>query len=211
MEKFTTLRAIAAPLLRDNIDTDIIIRIERLVGATTRSELGRYAFESWRYRRDGSEDPDFILNREPYRRARILLAGANFGCGSSREGAVWALVQMGFRAVIASSFGDIFFNNCFQNGVLPVRLEREAVERLARLVENDPERHPVTIDLERNVVVAADARETPFRIDRLRREALLAGLDEIGLTLRREPEIAAFQARDRNRRPWIYAVETASS
>lgn len=208
MEKFTVLRAIAAPLLRENIDTDIVIRIERLVGASSRSALGRYAFESWRYRPDGSEEPSFVLNREPYRRAQILLAGRNFGCGSSREGAVWALKQMGFRAVLAPSFGDIFFNNCFQNGVLPVVMAQETVETIARQVEADPERNQVTVDLVRSVVVAPDGGEAGFQIDRLRREALIEGLDDIGLTMKRAGDIAAFQAADRARRPWIYAIET---
>ena len=209
MEKFTTLTAIAAPLLRENIDTDIIIRIDRLVGATSRSALGRYTFEAWRYRADGSEAPDFILNREPYRQARILIAGRNFGCGSSREAAVWALAQMGFRAVLAPSFGDIFFNNCFQNGVLPVAMDQAAIQAIAQQVEADPECRKVTVDLLRSVVVAPDGTETAFRIDGLRREALIEGLDDIGLTAKRGDEIAQFQAQDRARRPWIYAVETA--
>ena len=208
MEKFTTLTAIAAPLLRENIDTDIIIRIERLVGATSRSALGRYAFEAWRYRADGSEAPDFVLNREPYRHARILLAGRNFGCGSSREAAVWALAQFGFRAVLAPSFGDIFFNNCFQNGVLPVVIEPAAIQAIAQQVEADPAHRQVTVDLTRCVVIAPDGAETAFRIDRLRRDALIEGLDDIGLTAKRAGEIAEFQSRDRVRRPWIYAVET---
>jgi 3-isopropylmalate/(R)-2-methylmalate dehydratase small subunit len=207
MEKFTQLRAIAAPLLRENVDTDIIIRIERLVGASSRSDLGRYGFESWRYRPDGSEEPTFLLNREPYRRAQILLAGRNFGCGSSREAAVWALKQMGFRAVLAPSFGDIFFNNCFQNGVLPVTLAQGTLEAIARQVEADPERNQVTVDLVRSVVVAPDGGETGFQVDQLRREALIEGLDDIGLTLKRAGDITAFQAADRARRPWIYAVE----
>ncbi|HKW52365.1 MAG TPA: 3-isopropylmalate dehydratase small subunit [Stellaceae bacterium] len=209
MEKFTVLRAVAAPLLRENIDTDIIIRIERLVGASRRSDLGGYAFEAWRYLPDGGETPGFILNREPYRRARILLAGRNFGCGSSREGAVWALAQLGFRAVLAPSFGDIFRNNCFQNGVLPVALAQTVIEELARQVEAAPERNQVTVDLARSVVVAPDGGETPFSIDALRREALLGGLDDIALTMKREDEIGRFQAADRARRPWIYAVERA--
>ena len=207
MEKFTVLHAIAAPLLSENIDTDIIIRIERLVGAGRRSELGRHAFESWRYRPDGSENPDFVLNREPYRRARILLAGRNFGCGSSREGAVWALAQWGIRAVLAPSFGDIFRNNCFQNGVLPVALAQAAIEAIARQVEAAPEQNQVTVDLTRSVVVAPDGSETTFAIDALRREALLAGLDDIALTMKRADEIARFQDADRARRPWVYAVE----
>ncbi|HZB90043.1 MAG TPA: 3-isopropylmalate dehydratase small subunit, partial [Stellaceae bacterium] len=206
MDKFRVLRAIAAPLLRENVDTDIVIRIERLVGATQRNALGGYAFESWRFKPDGSEEPGFVLNREPYRRAEILLALRNFGCGSSREGAVWALKQKGFRAVLAPSFGDIFFNNCYQNGVLPVVMAEAAVRAIARQVEADPERNLVTVDLARQVVVAPDGGETGFAIDRLRREALLEGLDDIGLTLKREGEIAAFQAEDRARRPWIWAV-----
>lgn len=207
MEKFTVLRAIAAPVLRENIDTDIIIPMHRLVGATKRSDIGGFAFEAWRFLPDGAEAPDFILNREPYRRAAILLALRNFGCGSSREAAVWSLRQKGFRAVLAPSFGDIFFNNCFQNGVLPVALEEAVIRAIARQVEADPERNQVTVDLVRQVVAAPDGGETPFVIDKLRREALLDGLDDIGLTRKRAAEIDAFQARDRARRPWIYAVE----
>jgi 3-isopropylmalate/(R)-2-methylmalate dehydratase small subunit len=207
MDKFIVLRAIAAPLLRENVDTDTIIRIERLVGATRRNELGRYAFESWRFGPDGSEEPGFILNHEPYRRAEILLALNNFGCGSSREGAVWALKQRGFRAVLAPSFGDIFFNNCYQNGVLPVVMTEARLRAIARQVEADPERNQVTVDLRRQIVVAPDGAETAFRTDALRREALLEGLDDIALTLKREAEIAAFQAQDRARRQWIWQIE----
>jgi 3-isopropylmalate/(R)-2-methylmalate dehydratase small subunit len=210
MEKFTTLTAIAAPLLRENIDTDIIIRIERLVGATSASELGRFAFESWRYRPDGSEEPGFILNREPYRRAQILLALNNFGCGSSREGAVWALKQRGIRAILAPSFGDIFFNNCFQNGVLPVIAAEASIRALAAAVEADPAHNQITIDLLRQVVVAPDGTESTFRIDELRRQALIEGLDDIGLTMKRAAEISGFRRRDRARRPWIYDVEGRS-
>jgi 3-isopropylmalate/(R)-2-methylmalate dehydratase small subunit len=204
MECFTKLRAVAAPLLRDNIDTDIIIRIERLVSGVPRSDLGRYCFESWRYLPDGTENPDFPLNRASYRNAKILLAANNFACGSSREGAVWALMGMGIRCVIAPSFGDIFFNNCFQNGLLPVVMARKRVEEIAREIEIDPEHHQITVDLTRNIVIAPDELETQFRIPALRREAMLEGLDEVGLTLKRDPEIAAFQSADRLRRPWIY-------
>lgn len=207
MDKFTVLKAVAAPLLKANVDTDIIIRIERLVGATRRNELGGFAFEAWRFRADGSEEPGFILNREPYRRAAILLALDNFGCGSSREGAVWALKQKGFRAVLAPSFGDIFFNNCYQNGVLPVVMAGATIDGIARQVEADPERHQVTVDLVRQVVVAPDGTETGFAIDRLRREALLEGLDDIGFTMRHADAITNFQAHDRDARPWIWAVE----
>jgi 3-isopropylmalate/(R)-2-methylmalate dehydratase small subunit len=207
MEKFTVLRAIAAPLLRENIDTDMVIPMHRLVGATKHSELGRHAFESWRYRPDGAEQPDFILNRAPYRRAAILLALDNFGCGSSREAAVWSLQQQGFRAVLAPSFGDIFFNNCFQNGMLPVTMTADAIGSLAGQVEADPEHNQVTVDLVRQLVVAPDGGETGFSIDALRRAALLDGLDDIGLTRRHEAGISAYRTRDRARRPWIYAVE----
>ena len=124
MDKFATLNSAAAPILRENIDTDVIIPISRLVGNSVRGTLGQWCFTPLRYKADGSENPEFVLNREPYRGAQILLTGVNFGCGSSREGAVWALHEMGVRCVIGSSFGDIFFNNCFQNGLLPVVLDR---------------------------------------------------------------------------------------
>jgi 3-isopropylmalate/(R)-2-methylmalate dehydratase small subunit len=203
VEKFLTLSAIAAPLLRDNIDTDVIIRIDRLVGGRP-DEVGKYAFELLRYLPDGSDNPDFVMNRERFRSARILLAGANFACGSSREPAVWALQQMGLRCVVAPSFGDIFFANCFQNGMLPIVLDRPTVEAIAAEVEADPERGFVTVDLEKQTIVSPSGREIRFEIDPARRDALLNGLDEIGMTMSREAEIAAFQARDRQRRPWIY-------
>lgn len=189
--------------MRDNIDTDVIIRIDRLVGGRP-DEVGKYAFELLRYLPDGGENPDFVLNREPFRRAQILLAGANFGCGSSREPAVWALQQMGFRCVVAPSFGDIFFANCFQNGMLPVVMERRTVEAIAAEVEADAAHGFVTVDLQKQTIVSPSGKEFRFEIEPARREALLHGLDEIGMTMRREAEIAAFQSRDRNRRPWIY-------
>jgi 3-isopropylmalate/(R)-2-methylmalate dehydratase small subunit len=203
MQPFTVLQGIAAPLLRPNINTDIVIRIERLRDLD-RDKLGPYAFESWRYRRDGTEDPSFILNRPPYRDARILIAGENFACGSSREAAVWALQGFGIRCVVAPSFGPIFFNNCFQNGVLPVVLPAKAVESLAAEVEATQGKGRVTIDLLRCVVVAPSAREVHFAIDGMLRESLLKGLDQIALTLERNSEIAGFQVRDRARHPWLY-------
>jgi 3-isopropylmalate/(R)-2-methylmalate dehydratase small subunit len=207
MERFTTLTAIAAPLLRDNIDTEVIIRVEHLIGSIGPATLGPHGFAAWRFRPDGSENPDFILNQEPYRQARILLVGANFGCGSSREGAVWALQGMGLRCVIAPSFGDIFLNNCFQNGLLPVVVPDPAVRDLARQVEADPQRHQISVDLADQVVTAPDGTRFPFAVEALRREMLLHGLDAIGVTLRREGQIAAFQAQDRKLRPWVYAVK----
>ena len=203
MEPFTVLKGVAAPLLRANINTDVIIRIERLRDLE-KGDLGRYAFESWRYRRDGSQDPAFVLNRPPYREARIMIAGDNFACGSSREAAVWALQSFGIRCVIAPSFGPIFYNNCFQNGVLPVVVPAKVVADLAAEVEATQGEGRVVVDLARCVVVSPGGKETPFTVDALLREGMLKGLDQIELTRAREPQIQAFQARDRERRPWLY-------
>jgi 3-isopropylmalate/(R)-2-methylmalate dehydratase small subunit len=203
MKAFTVLEGVAAPLLRPNINTDIIIRIERLRDLD-RDQLGPYAFESWRYRRDGSEDPAFVLNKPQYRDARIMIGGENFACGSSREAAVWALQSFGIRCVIAPSFGTIFFSNCFQNGVLPVVVPAKVVEDLAAEVEATQGKGKVTIDLKRCVVVSPSGKETAFTIDALLRQGMLEGLDQIELTRAREPQIAAFQARDRARHPWLY-------
>ena len=201
MDSFTTLTGIAAPLMRTNIDTDTIIRIERMTG-TTPEQMGPWCFEALRFRPDGSEDPDFVLNRPAFRGAPILLAGENFGCGSSREGAVWALKHSGVRCVVAPSFGDIFANNCFQNGLLPVILPAVAVERLAALCEGGTAR--TTVDLERQVVISPQGEEMTFRVEAIRRDALLRGLDEIGLTLRHADAIAAYKAHDEAARPWIW-------
>lgn len=203
MQQCTIVTGPAAPLLRANIDTDVIIRVERLVG-TTRESMGAHAFEIWRLRPDGTEDPDFVLNRKEFRAAPILLAGPNFGCGSSREGAVWALAGMGVRAVIAPSFSDIFRNNALQNGLLPVVLDEAAVRAIAAQMEAAPGNARVTVDLEREVVVAPDGGSYPFAIDPARREALLAGLDDIGMTLRAGAAIAAWQRADRTARPWAW-------
>ena len=203
MQAFTTVSGAAAPLLRDNVDTDVIIRIERLTG-TTRGSMGAWAFEALRYRPDGSDNPDFVLNQPPFQGAPILIGGANFGCGSSREGAVWALMGMGLRCVIAPSFGDIFFNNCFQNGMLPVRLPAADVDRLAAACAGGNAR--VTVDLARQVVVFPHGEEVRFEIEALRRDAMLQGLDEIGLTLQHRAAIDAFQARDRLARPFVWQL-----
>jgi 3-isopropylmalate/(R)-2-methylmalate dehydratase small subunit len=206
IQKFTTLDAVAAPVLRENIDTDVIIPINRLVGNSVRGNLGKWGFSAWRYKPDGSENPEFILNREPYRGAQILITGVNFGCGSSREGAVWTLQEMGIRCVIGSSFGDIFFNNCFQNGLLPVILDRETVESLAREVETSQGAGRISVDLAAMTVTAPSGKRYAFAVEPARREALLAGLDEIGMTLRRAAEIAAFQAKDHEHRPWVHEI-----
>ena len=202
MQAFTTLTGAAAPLMRDNIDTDVIIRIERLTG-TTKASMGAVAFEAWRFLPDGGENPDFALNRPEFRGAPILVTGANFGCGSSREGAVWALMGMGLRCVIAESFGDIFFNNCFQNGMLPIRLPADAVRRLADQCTGGAQ---VTVDLERQEVVFPDGGRMTFAIEPMRRTAMLEGLDEIGLTLKHADAIADYQAADRAARPWVWQV-----
>ena len=201
MEKFTRLSGIAAPLMLANVDTDQIIRMERLA-KLDRGELGTWAFEALRYRADGSENPQFVLNQPRWRGAPILLAAQNFGCGSSRETAVWALWELGVRCVIAPSFGDIFYGNCFQNGLLPLRLPAEQVTSLAAEVSSGAVQ--ITVDLLAQRIVTAAGRAIAFDINPARREALLEGLDAIGLTLRYGAEIDAFQARDRVRRPWLY-------
>jgi len=202
MEKFTRVTGVAAPLMRPNIDTDVIIPIDDCV-TVPRGEQGRCAFRPLRYLADGSDNPDFILNREPYRKAVILLAGVNFGCGSSREPAVWALMGLGLRAIIAPSFGDIFYNNCFQNGVLAIILPEKTVRALADVVEASPD-SPITVDLENCVVEHPGGMRVPFSIDEARRTALLEGLDQVGMTLRLDAKIAAWQQGDRVKRPWVY-------
>jgi 3-isopropylmalate/(R)-2-methylmalate dehydratase small subunit len=209
---FNTLTAIAAPIMRGNIDTDVIIRIERLVGNSIRGTLGKWAFGALRYLPDGSENPEFILNREPYRQAEILITGPNFGCGSSREGAVWSLQEMGIRAVIGSSFGDIFFANCFQNGILPVVVDKEIVDSLAADVQQTRGAGRISIDLQQQTIISPSGQRHEFAIDPRRRAGLLEGLDEVALTLQRDDEIRAFQAADRAERPWIhFARETAGN
>lgn len=198
MDKFTALTSVAAPLPQKNVDTDFIIRVERCTG-TPKEDLGKYAFEMARYLPDGGPNPDFVLNQPRYRGAQILVCGELFGTGSSREMAVWALAGMGIRCLIAPSFGEIFHGNCFQNGVLPIRLPAQTVAALMRRA-SEPGAGPFTVDLERQTVNG----EIRFEIGARRKRMLLEGLDEIGLTLAMEPRIAAFQAADRPRRPWIY-------
>ena len=203
MDRFTTLTGVAAPLPTPNVDTDVLIRVERMLDLV-RGEFGPYCFEALRYHADGSDNPDFVLNQPRFAGATILLAGANFGCGSSREPAVWALWDMGFRCVVAPSFGDIFFNNCLQNGMLPVILPPDTVKALA--AEAEASTAPFTVDLIAQVVSAPSGHCVPFAVDPARRQALLDGRDEITSTLEREDEIAAFQARDRALRPWNYDI-----
>lgn len=200
MKAFTTLTAIAAPVEMANIDTDRIIPVRFLRKLRSdKAGYDPYLFHDMRFDNEGREKADFVLNQAPYRKAGILVAGANFGCGSSREGAVWALMGMGVRAVIAPSFGDIFLANCFQNGLLPVRLPMAAIRRLAAHGGGNAS---VTVDLERQLVIAPDGEAIPFATDPRRREALLDGLDEIALIQRHAAAIEAFRAQSEAERPW---------
>jgi 3-isopropylmalate/(R)-2-methylmalate dehydratase small subunit len=201
MQAFTTLTGIAAPLPKANVDTDQIIPA-RFLKSIERTGFGKNLFANFRYNPDGTENPDFVLNQEPYRRAEVLIAFENFGCGSSREHAPWALLDFGIRCVIAPDFADIFHNNSFKNGVLPVKLPRAVCEQLiedARMGENAR----ITVDLEREVVVRPNGEEIPFKIDPLRRHLLLNGLDDIGQTLQHAPAIDAYEAKQRATQPWL--------
>jgi 3-isopropylmalate dehydrogenase len=209
MDKLIRLTGAAAPLLRPNIDTEVVIRINRLIGHR-RGELGPFAFEAWRYDANGRENPDFALNQPKYRSARILVAGENFGCGSSREAAAWALIDFGFRCVIAPSFGDIFAMNCFQNGVPCIALPRETIERLAAELEGaaDPQ---VSVDLASRTITAPSGTTIAFNIDAEQRVALLEGLDEIGLTMKLTDTIDEHRRKDRLDHPWVYRSEETES
>ncbi|MEL6217651.1 MAG: 3-isopropylmalate dehydratase small subunit [Pseudomonadota bacterium] len=200
MEKFTTLTGVAAPLPMMNVDTDMIIP-KQFLKTIKRTGLGANLFDEMRFNDDGSENPDFVLNKAAYRESKILVAGDNFGCGSSREHAPWALLDFGIRCVIAPSFADIFYNNCFKNGVLPIALPQEQVDKLL----DDAERGAnavLTVDLERQVINGPDGGEIPFDIDPFRKHCLLNGLDDIGLTLQKEDAIAAFEAKQQLAEPW---------
>jgi 3-isopropylmalate/(R)-2-methylmalate dehydratase small subunit len=205
VEKFTRVTGVAAPLMRANIDTDVIIPVKRLIGYQ-RHELGAFALEPYRFKPDGSENPAFVLNQPRYRNAKILVTAENFGCGSSRESAVWALGSYGFRCIIAPGFGDIFANNAFQNGMLVIAMPRSEVDRMAGELENSPS-PVVTVDLQDCVIAVPSGAKIPFEIDGERRQALLEGRDEISMTLMRDAEILAFQERDRVARPWIYLTK----
>ena len=192
MEAFTVHTGIVAPLARMNIDTDAIIP-KQFLKRIERSGFGQYLFFEWRFEENGSEIPGFILNREPYRKASVLLAQANFGCGSSREHAPWALNDFGFRAILAPSFADIFYSNCFKNSMLPIRLPEETINDLFARTEAQPG-YALTIDLGDKTIKGPDGFAVSFELDEARRQFLLQGLDEIGLTLRHEDAIAAYEA-----------------
>ncbi|HAE46844.1 MAG: 3-isopropylmalate dehydratase small subunit [Tistrella sp.] len=204
MDKFTTLTGIAASFPRVNIDTDLIIPKQYLT-TIKRTGLGVGLFSDVRYDRDGNETGDFVLNKAPWREAKILLAGDNFGCGSSREHAPWALLDFGIRCVIAPSFADIFYNNCFKNGILPVELDEALVQSLMPLAEN-PETAVMTVDLAAQEIRAQGREPIRFEIDGFRRHCLLEGLDDIGITLTSEDRITAFEAKQKAAQPWLYAA-----
>ncbi|WP_419798573.1 MAG: 3-isopropylmalate dehydratase small subunit [Terasakiella sp.] len=201
MEKFTTLTGIAAPMPLINIDTDMIIP-KLFLKTIKRSGLGVHLFDEMRYNQDGSEKDDFILNKEPYRDAKIIIAGDNFGCGSSREHAPWAIADFGIRCVISTSFADIFHNNCFKNGILPIRLPKEDIDKLM----DDASRGAnatITIDLENQEIKGPDGGTIKFDVDPFRKHCLIEGLDDVGLTLQREEQIKSFEEQRAASMPWL--------
>jgi 3-isopropylmalate/(R)-2-methylmalate dehydratase small subunit len=205
MEKLTIVEGIAAPILRINIDTDQITPGKELVRIRTEGAAPSL-FAYWRYIGDREPNPQFILNREPWNKAQILLADRNFGCGSSRESAPQALRAFGFRAVIAPSFGGIFYNNCFRNGLLPIEMPIEVIRAIAAQMEAAQGNARVTVNLEDQTVTAPDGTKTSFKTPAVLRDMLLLGADEIDVTLCRSGETAAFRARDRAKRPWAYGA-----
>jgi 3-isopropylmalate/(R)-2-methylmalate dehydratase small subunit len=200
MEKFTTLTGVAAPMPLVNIDTDMIIP-KQFLKTIARTGLGKNLFDEMRYTQDGQEIPDFVLNLPAYRRAEIIIAGDNFGCGSSREHAPWALLDFGIRCVISTSFADIFFNNCFKNGILPVVLPQAAVDHLMDDARKGANAR-ITVDLEAQTVTASDGTSFAFEVDAFKKHCLMNGLDDIGLTLEKASAIDSFEARNAVLRPW---------
>jgi 3-isopropylmalate/(R)-2-methylmalate dehydratase small subunit len=201
MDKFTTLEGVAAPLKMINVDTDMIIP-KQYLKTIKRTGLGAGLFSELRYRDDGSENPDFVLNKPAYRKAKILVVDDNFGCGSSREHAPWALLDFGIRCVISTSFGDIFYNNCFKNGILPVRVTPEQLEKLF----DDAERGAnatLSIDLEKQEIRGPDGGLIKFEVEVFRKHCLLNGLDDIGLTLTKKPQIDSYESKAKAARPWV--------
>ena len=201
MDTFTTLEGVAAPLKMINVDTDMIIP-KQYLKTIKRTGLGKGLFSELRYKDDGSENPDFVLNKPAYRNAKILVVDDNFGCGSSREHAPWALLDFGIRCVISTSFGDIFYNNCFKNGILPIRVSPEQLEKLF----DDAERGAnatLTIDLPNQEIRGPDGGVIKFEVDAFRKHCLLNGLDDIGLTLQKKPAIESYESKLKAARPWI--------
>ena len=202
MEKFTKLTGVAAPMDVINVDTDQIIPKLHL-RTIKRTGLGKVLFDDLRFNPDGTEKPGFILNQAPYRDAQILVAGDNFGCGSSREHAPWALLDFGIRCVISTSFADIFYNNCFKNGILPIAVSADELGALMADA-SDRENPVLTVDLQAQQITRPNGATVCFAIDEFRRECLLDGLDDIGLTMQKVDRIDAFEARQREQQPWLY-------
>ena len=207
MEPFTKLTGVAAPMPMQNIDTDKIIPA-RFLKTIKRSGLGVHLFDPLRFNKDGSEKPEFVLNQEPYRKAEIIVAFENFGCGSSREHAPWALLDFGIRCIIAPDFADIFFNNSFKNGILPVRLPRAVCDQLIEDTKMGGNAR-ITVDLERQVVVRPSGEEIPFEIDSFRKNLLLNGLDDIGQTLQHASSIDSYEANGRESLSWMPTTTAA--
>lgn len=199
MDKFTTLTGIAAPFPIVNVDTDMIIP-KQFLKTIKRTGLGKNLFDEMRYDDEGNEKPDFILNQEPYRHASILVAGENFGCGSSREHAPWALLDFGLKCIIAPSFADIFYNNSFKNGILPLILPQSETDKLMSDAQDGLN---ITINLEKQIVVRDNGEEISFEIDPFRRQCLLEGLDDIGLTLQHIDKIKAYEKNQETEMPWV--------
>ena len=211
MEKFEILHGLVAPLDRPNVDTDAIIP-KQYLKSVKRTGFGPNLFDDWRYLEPGEPgqdhskrklNPDFVLNQDRYAGAQILLGRENFGCGSSREHAVWALEDAGFRAVMAPGFADIFFNNCFKNGVLPIVLDAEILDDLFRLVEAT-EGYRLTVDLQQQIITRPDGVSIPFAVDEFRKHCLLNGLDDISLTLQHADDIKAYETRRAQQAPWLF-------
>ncbi|GHE96900.1 3-isopropylmalate dehydratase small subunit [Aliiroseovarius zhejiangensis] len=201
MDKFQKLHGIAAPMPLVNIDTDMIIP-KVFLKTIKRSGLGVNLFDEMRYDRQGNEIPDFVLNKPQYRNAEILVAGDNFGCGSSREHAPWAIADFGIKCVISTSFADIFFNNCFKNGILPIVLTQEQVDILMADAEKGANAR-MTVDLESQEITTSDGVVIPFEVDAFKKHCLLNGLDDIGLTLEKQASIESFEAKAATQRPWV--------
>jgi len=200
MDKFTKLTGVAAPMKIRNIDTDMIIP-KQYLKTIKRTGLGSGLFSELRFNQDGSENPDFVLNQHAYRNAKIIVAEDNFGCGSSREHAPWALLDFGVRCVISTSFADIFFNNCFQNGVLPIRVSREDLDKLMEDAERGANA-TMTIDLEAQEIQGPDGGVVKFDIDAFRKHCMINGLDDIGITIQKDAGIASYEGNLANTRPW---------
>ncbi|MDE4192209.1 3-isopropylmalate dehydratase small subunit [Phaeobacter gallaeciensis] len=201
MEKFEKLTGIAAPMPLVNIDTDMIIP-KVFLKSIQRTGFGKNLFDEMRYNRDGSEIPDFVLNKPQYRNAEILVAGDNFGCGSSREHAPWAIADFGIKCVISTSFADIFFNNCFKNGILPIVLPQEQVDILMKDAEKGANAR-MTVDLEAQEITTSDGEVIKFDVDAFKKHCLLNGLDDIGLTMEKAGAIETFENKMAQERPWV--------